>query len=727
MDIDTDSIVQKYLEKNDVVSDPSADKGDEVTAVIQTIATTLLLYPRAILPIINRAKNTLQQLVTEDLDLLDSIKSAIEDLNNPVGPVNSTSSLVEAQTALLELDRLQKVSLDSAAYIRYKSSITDFLNKQLAPFLLRQRKGMLERNGLEARQDILEAFSLFKAVHSAIIQRKTLLENSLSEFESVELDKVVSSKTLSSVRDIISQIAKGSSFISKTVMAVELLAGDASLQTISATEKATDPLIDSLNLLPGGRSILAYSNTPAATIKTSEGPWYFSIASPWNLIFSIDGGGSSTVELPTAGASERVFIISDVGSGTYPINLISGAAPHLYIRVEEGNVITDKNITLTTGGSVSLATVVADITAGLGGKGTCQELFSGSNRLVIFGANTVTKLTVLPSFPGTIDLSGYHPANPSAHVTLGFKDNQTSLDLRVMDASTLMILLAGRVNGLDVYREGEFVRLSTTSATKESSLSITGSLISILGVGGTFFSLPTSLSLKEGFDLVDPSSLKILTGSTAYCTETEALPGGKRNLIGEITQVSDRLFFNIEELPRGFALPITIIPKMTSVITTLVENLKKVPSLEEDIFNITKVISPLLGNPTRAQIEDTLNALKKVRDKLSFVSSPLGLLDTLKLVSVKDSEINDLETSNTIIRTLEERGLDRAETILIEGSFSTFFQLTSNNASRASRLLNAIEQVGQEDLIETTIEADIPDKLATTGPSSSIQNKESSL
>jgi hypothetical protein len=92
------------------------------------------------------------------------------------------------------------------------------------------------------------------------------------------------------------------------------------------------------------------------------------------------------------------------------------------------------------------------------------------------------------------------------------------------------------------------------------------------------------------------------------------------------------------------------------------------------------------------------------------MSDRLGdLRSVLSGVVVPDRSSQDLKTCRLIMKSLEERGLDRAVGLLQEGDFSEFFGLTNENASRGSRLMKATEIAGRAWLSQATTESETKD------------------
>src|SRR4051812_45793383 len=127
-DIDTKASVRKFLERKVVLSKSSEgeDSADEIQAVLESAAITFLLNPQAALSLILLAKNTLQQITQKDLELVDFMSAAVNDVSNPDTEITDTSDLVEAQTALVEIDRVGTVVAEGRAFGRYKSAVERF-------------------------------------------------------------------------------------------------------------------------------------------------------------------------------------------------------------------------------------------------------------------------------------------------------------------------------------------------------------------------------------------------------------------------------------------------------------------------------------------------------------------------------------------------------------------------------------------------------------------------
>ncbi len=247
-DIDTKAAVRKFLERRTVVDreDASADGADEVSAVLEAVAQAFLLHPQAVLSFVLRAKNTLQQIVTTDLEYVDYMLTAIREVDAPSEPVSDLSDLIEAQTALIEVDRSGRVSEDLQSFGRYQRAIDRFLDEQLARSLKRRRRGEFERTGREARQDLFRALLGFGPIHALLEERLRLLRESVSDFQSVDVTKIVSTRAIARVRSSLKKVSSGleRQTLSKTAAAIELLSGRDALRSVSDARSIYDPTIE---------------------------------------------------------------------------------------------------------------------------------------------------------------------------------------------------------------------------------------------------------------------------------------------------------------------------------------------------------------------------------------------------------------------------------------------------------------------------------------------------
>lgn len=713
-DVDTQQAVGKFLRRQSVTppADNQANTADEITAVLETIATSFLLYPQAALTIVMNAKNSFQQVVQADLSVIEFLLAALKDVENRDIPVTDTSDLVEAQTALIELDRLGRVNVELQAFGRYRAAIDRFLDEQLAPTLKRNGTKTLERTGNEAREDIFSILPQFAAAHTITAALLLALQNSVDDFRSVNLTNLVSSLTLTRVRDSLTRVRARiqAGTISKTTVAIELLSGAASLSSISDIGDLFDPTIQT-GALPTNTNINARPEDVKATALSSAGPWTLG-ATPWNFVGSMDPLApvpqAYSFVIPGSGASGRAYVSSEGLTATFNVPVNS----RLYVHFT-GSATTEFQIALTSGPAVTIATLISDIDTALGVHGDCIQN-PNTFGFLIFGSALVTSIVIRTASSGAPSLV----TDPSAHALLGFADNQASLPVNQFTAESLFAAIHNRLPSGTVAVEGNALRITSTLA--DSALSslffddgAANSVQDNFGFTGTVEAQPSYLELVDDSTVQILEDLGVFVGSVVTVAEDPAIAGSTiRTLNNEAVTAIDgtRLFFGPGILLPRRSTTITVISPVVALSQTLVRDLEPfVGTFDEDVAKVQRILSPIISKPTKAQIGDARRVLEDVQTRLT------ALLDFLQTVVVRADRSQFSSVAANILSALEERGLDRAQELLSSGQFSVFFSLSSATASKSNRLLTAIEAVAIQDLPVSTLEVDIDDDQTPRG------------
>lgn len=724
INIDIKNSVGKFLKRQSITptADNTANTADEIKAVLETVATAFLLYPQAALTIILNAKNSLQQIVQADLAVLEFMLSAINDLNNVDVPINDSSDLIEAQTALIELDRLGRVNSSIQAFVHYQTAINRFLDKQLAPTIKRNGTKTFERTGAEANQDLFNILSQFVATHQVMISLLKSLHNSVEDFRSVNLTNIVSSTTISRVRSSLTKIKTriDSNSISKTTTAIELLSGAASLASISNTTDIFNPVIQT-GILPNDTSLVVLAEDVKATVVSTAGPWTIG-SSTWRFIGTIDPLSSSpkpfNFQIPGPGASARAYISSESLTPVLSIPTTS----KLYLNFNGVSSI-EFEIPLTTGGSVAITTLVSDINTALGVNGSCI-INPGTNGFLIFGAPSIISITVRSSSTG---ITGTYNTGASAHAILGFVSGQTSLPIGQFNSETLAASIRHQLPGGSVNVEGDRVRItSTLSDSTRSSLFFndigTNAVQDSFGFSGNIEPIPSFLEIFDQNTSViqDPANVGVYVGSILTTEESPAVHGSTVRILNNepvIDIQGTRLFFNPNVLLPRRTTNITMTSTIVSTVQEFIRDLNKYTNLfDGDISAIQRILSPLISKPAESQLKDAKRVLQDVRNRIQT------LLALLTSVIVRSDHSQFYSIAVQILSSLEERGLDRAHELLSSGQFSLFFSLDNTNSSKSNRLLTAIETVARQDLPVSTLEVDIDDDQTPRGvnPNSAI-------
>ncbi len=714
-DIDTESAVRKFLERQ-VVSDredPTADSADEITAILEAVALSFLLEPQAALAFVLLAKNNLQQLVQADLDLLDYLLKAVDDVSNPNELIDDTSDIVEAQTALLEVDRLGRVSSDVKAYDRYTAAVSRFLDRRLARSLKRRRKNEFERSGTEAKRDLFKCLSVQNGIHGLVATRLGLVAGSVSDFESVDLTRIVASKTVTRVRNSLKKVLQGIAqrTLSKTAMAIELLAGAASLKSISQIKKIYDPIIESEEL-PVGRDIFLRSEAVAAVASSADVLDLSGLTPPWEFDLVIDSEPPVTLTVGSGSPFVLGAILEDGLvdiTGTKSLYVQFEGSPPTALPTDQAVLV--REIALPAGLNQTVSSLASYLNTQLAPDATCADY---GDRLLITAASGVTKMVVRSFYHGTYSGGGvYIPATESGHALLGFADDQES-ELDVFQPETLAAILNFQLDPVlvDASVENGIVVLRTVSTDPHSELVFDGEVATALGFSDAV-SEPTYLELVEDIFALDPADFGIIPGTVV--TVLDDVDGGLSFYQEPIASIDGTKLFFAEELlvPRCLAGNAVVTSPLVYAVQSLLDALRPFSSqsaFTKDVTDLQRVMSPLFSRPTLAQINDAKRVLERVRDNVQDLMAAISPI----VVTRGANQFTDLMSN--ILLSLEERGLDRASELLRQASFSEFFSLSNLAASKSSRLMKAIEEVGRKDFPVTTVEEDQaePQAKATT-------------
>lgn len=702
-DIDTRSIVGKYVSRQTTGVRLNADSNtaEENQAILESVAIAILLNPQSILSVILRAKNTLQQLITSDIELIDYITDAISETQNPDAFPTSTADLVNAQTALVELDRVGRIDTTLQAFTRYQNAIDGFLNKQLAPLVKRSQNGSFNRSGLEAKQDLFNSVGLFTQTHTLFIARLKLLAAAVLNFRGVDLSKVVHTQTIARVRTSLQQIKVGmdSGSMSNMVAALELMAGSSSLKAIANNRDLYD---DTISLEDG---YLLGPEPTSAFIESSAGPLLSTSAPhPHSATMSRDGGSPTSYEMPGTGKSGCPFVCNNVQQATFNIPV----GYKLYVDVTPGaspgsDGITHYEISLTSGPARTVAQVITDINTAFATDGPqAADFDEAANSLIIFGDSSDSEVRIAPAGPGTFNTGTnvFTPAASSAHEILGFGMNQASDAVDSFDLSFLQKFFQANFGASLSFTTAVTLddKLFIENPTTDPAVSAIGDLSALM----LDFGFSNSIAVPEAMQIYDstgtaqdPINVGVLIGSIvhagAFVQTVESIVGSRI------------LFDSAIELPLAREATRIVAPTVAATQATMVILNLASGQYDNDILPLQGLLSPLLSTPSLAQVNDALRAFGIIKTRLS------GLFDDLSAIVVSDSQQPANAVMQSILRTLEERGFDRAQDLLSQCRFSEFFGLTSETVSKSTTFMKSMEITIRSDFDTSTVEEDMPD------------------
>ncbi len=681
----------------------------------------MLLTPQAVLSIILNAKNSLQQLISTDIEIIDYAAAAIGETQNPDAVPASTADLVDAQTALIELDRIGRIDTSLQAFTRYQNSINNFLNNQLAPLVKRSPTGDFNRSGLEAKQDLFSSVGLFIQTHAVFISRLKVLAGAVANYNSVDLSKVVHTQTLARVRTSLQQIKAGmdSGGMSNTVAALELLAGSASLQSISNSKKVYDDTI------PLSAGLFAGPEPTRAVSRSSAGPLLSTTATvPQRTTIAADGGGPATFDIPFTGWSGNPFVCNSLAQASFNIP----AGVKVYVDATPGPApgadgVTHYAIPLTTGPTQAWTAIIADLNAVLGPAGLLATDFATSDHaIMIIGRAADTMVQILNAGPGTFNvITGlFTPDAPSAGTLIGFAPNQTSEVVGSFDLPFLQRYFKANYPEIasSITPDGRIALTSVSDNPSLASVQVSGQVMVDFGFASAI-AVPTAMQIFDttvfddtGLHVQDPTALGVLPGSVIHASafiEPVASLDGTRLLFDPL------LLLPLTRSAVRVVAPVVAAVQDATAILGVFSG-----AFDGDILPLQGLLSPLLTTPSLAQVNDALRAFQVIRTRLSSLSAQLSA------IVISESQEPADSVAQTILQTLEERGLDNALDLLTQCLFSVFFALTSETASKSTSFMKNMETVVSTDLATTTVEEDLPDGnlLAGSGPSSVLTSKE---
>jgi len=423
----------------------------------------------------------------------------------------------------------------------------------------------------------------------------------------------------------------------------------------------------------------------AATTTTGQGPFSLG-AAPWQLSLGVDRKAPVTYELPVAGGSDRVFLLADPVATTLAIP----ANGKLYLEIENGGV-SQVDVALTSGGAVALAALITDIDAALtgAGLGACQELGT-TRQILILGAPGVTRIDVrLPA--GSFAGPNYVPPDPDASLLLGFAALQKSPALGSLSVDHLKRFLSAVVPGVSLQIDNERLSISSASTAPESHLTFGGGLRPVFGLPSVASAEPNYLALRDAAGTPLPAApLGVLPGGRLVATET-GLDGRSVNaLIDRID--GEKLYFSTA-LPRGLGLAVKIVAPLPDRVPGYLSRIGAYrDGFVQEADKLRYAVSPLLAEPSRAQIADAKSIFDAIRVRLTALKAEAGSLE------IREDQKGFARETGLLLSALDDRGLDLAADLLRQGRFGLFFAITREAASSGGRLLKAVEEVGRKDL-----------------------------
>lgn len=357
-----------------------AAKFDEV---LQLVSSTLIFDPNAIFYLIFLATNKLNESVEREIEYVDDILQAIEEMGHRTKDVTQTTLLGDAAAALLDVDSIltARDALSQNSYNRYTSAVEQFTDVSLAPNI--KRSAEIIRPPQQARADSRKTLRNIAASYEQILETLAQVEVMLDEFKDLNL-------AIISIQDSVRKVRKDLRALQNTFedtsttrddkiaecrnAYLRITAGKAVLNNYTTVTDPSEPrLVSSGNTkgkaaLPDGN----YGDLVTAEIYgVRSAPWIIAVGINDELIIQEDLAGSPTTYtlVPPANPSVRGFIggpyyIHDASKASF----LSSNAQNYSIPAspDNGFAITVDGVPFSgsiTSGSRTGAQVVTDILA----------------------------------------------------------------------------------------------------------------------------------------------------------------------------------------------------------------------------------------------------------------------------------------------------------------------------------------------------------------------------
>lgn len=708
----------------------------ESPAVLETIATSLLLNPRASLYVALLARNGLAAAVTNEIALVDALTKDVQDLGNITYDITDTSALQTARTSLISLENQQRVSSSVGAFKIYDNSVSKFLNTQLARNVKAPGATSLVRPGSEAATDLGGDFITLKTSHTDVLDRLYSLAVGVQNFLGSPLGSIIGAQTASrSRRDIESMIAQLQSDPSGAAsrdITNRLITARAALKLMGSAPVVTTPVLDTALHLPTGYSVIGSSQTGAASTVSQPGPFTFSsgdslsitvngttitkttstLVQPLNqpaVFGTVLPGGTAVIQpyyclflkIMADPSQTPSFVVQPDGTYTHPTlgpnwnppTVLSGG---LFSRVYRAQLNpTASPVTLSTASIVSL------INGALGAVGQAVELAqAGSNQILIYGYHStgtlyVTSIAVAVSNTEPDGFGNFSVFNLSAHSLLGFQQSQFGLQ------GTTASLLQATINVLYAAiltvtkNTNETLTFNTVSTDHGTSLSFSGSLASGIGLHNV---------------VASATNTKVTFSGTVLGVQTSPVnPIGIMD-IGDIlisaTGQSSIASISASSITLATPLPtfsgaVSVMSALYSVWATFNSLLQSflVPwsknAYSKNLNKIDSAVAVLKGEASPAQRNNALALLTDLRSQLSSLSTLLAQSQTLLPTGAGTKEQKVVQG---ILTTFDERKYDKAKDLFLRCKIQDVFQMDYQSLSYGGALMKASANIARTDV-----------------------------
>jgi hypothetical protein len=674
----------------------------ETASVVESLALTMMLHPRSALYAHYLAKNGLVIAIDAEVAAIDVLKKSIQDLSNVTYAIKDTKALGRARSALLQLATQGRVSAESSAFTRYSDAVDDFLTLQLAKNVRRPGATELSRPGQEAAIALPSDLEAVKTAHMDLLDRLYALAVGAQNFLSIPFNAMVGAnavyRTKKDLDVLLAELAEDDSGTQSRDAVTRLLAGRATIRTLSTSVVMEGAVVDTLRQLPGGRRLSGVTPSVPPSVTSTPGP-FLNMAMGMFCTVNGEGGGGTLMSQ----ASNAPAVLSE--EIAYPVAVSTGATLLLHLEAIPGLTWTQvgdyySEPTLGGGWSVfgttygkvisvnlntdptmplkSLPMILASITSGLGLYGSAVEFVSDTNRILVIASEPkIQTLSVVP------------PSGP----LLGFVSDVVGV--HGTPAKRVVYAMNELFNGLIIVtlNSDQSITLTSTDSTPGAKMHLWGTAVTEMGFSTefdySFVAYSDSVMLVEDGVSVSPIGLvdvgDVLSSPTGSSTIKSlsstviTLDTPIPTFLGPVT-VTSGLYLVWEELTR----------QLDSFLGSWV-----IGPYASDLTALDQVIAVLVGSPTSPRRSEAVVLLDDLRTKL--LSLRAGLTSTTATLPAGGGSQEKVVVQG-ILDIFTERKFTRAIDLFLRCKLQEVFQIDWQTASYSGDLMKAAEAIAQNDI-----------------------------
>jgi hypothetical protein len=661
----------------------------EAQAVFQSIAISLMLMPRTALYFAYLAKSGLQKSLSEELTLIEDLKSEIKDLGNPSYKITGESTLNKARTALVQMAELPKITTGASSFSRYDAAINEFLNKHLAKNVKKPGATDLSRTAAEAGSDLVASFQSLKDTHSDFLNRLYTLHVGVDNFRSTPFSAIVGTTTVLRARrdldEVLALVRAGEQSAARDI-AIRLISSRAALRVLGAPPSPFD------TLLPSGMVAVTEPATP--TVVTGVGPFSF-VADP-NV--TINGVSWQLFTGATA------LLISD--AITFPVTI---PANH-YLMISVDGV----EVPVPMSGSTTSTTFAApiDLVNYFNAQGlpadragvSASEFPDGTVRWMLLSP-TATRISLMPTIlvadpASTVDIPACYTTSASRMV--GFTTSESGISLvAAKDVAAALNNCFPAIHA-DWTTDGTVsIALLDTSANAQLDISAPALGVSVSGVRGFTDSMRLFLDGKQ----VAPEDYLQVGDEISH---TNSATRHRISKIVDGVVIRDDQVVSFSQPVIGTSALVLFYQALSASIASFLSSWDST-SYAYNLDRIDRALAPLAGSQTPAQRNVALHELEALKDYLKDLDARLTALDSALPAAAGKAE---KQAANGILTTLLERRYDAAADFLLRCDLHSVIEMNADAASYGGRLLSSASAFARQD-IGVTNAAQNPDAVTS--------------